>query len=581
MKYIMRLLLLTIALTFFLALFANFKVSAAFNANRIIDDPIFDNSGSMNAAQIDAWLNANFPNSCISTNSGFEARVPAGYSPSGGFIYGGFTSAGQVIATSAQVYGINPQVLLVTLEKEQSLVGGRNNFSGYCNNGDEHKYAAATGYGCPDGGTVYNWSSVSLYRRSGVERTVTGSTCVNSASKAGFSQQVIRAAWLLKFGEQRSKGNIGWAVVTGDWDNSDDPQSCYSGPMTQGTWRVCPSGSTTYYDGYRTIDGTAVHIDTGATAALYWYTPHFSGNQNFVALYESWFGSTIGDYCINNSPPPTSTNQLFHKYNRNVDTADFTIYSGTSTKCIESHVWNPGMQSWQAHIASNQPVVSYPDLQVLYGDLDGSGYDYPVLFGVQNTSTGKVEAHVWNRNMKSYLVHTATNQNAINPGDCKILLADLDATGKDDTYLICEQNTSSSKIEVHKWNPGLQSWAWHAITNMPAVNPANNTVVAGDIDGDRRDELILVAYNTTGSSKVEFHIWNPGLWSWRTHIASNQTEINQNNAKVEFADIDGNGVDEPVLTAFAGTGSGKIEFHVWNQGYYSWRDHIASNQPTP
>jgi hypothetical protein len=59
--------------------------------------------------------------------------------------------------------------------------------------------------------------------------------------------------------------------------------------MTQGTWQVCPSGGSTYYDGYTTIDSTAVHMDNGATAALYWYTPHFAGNQNFVNLWVDTF----------------------------------------------------------------------------------------------------------------------------------------------------------------------------------------------------------------------------------------------------------------------------------------------------
>jgi hypothetical protein len=32
-------------------------------------------------------------------------------------------------------------------------------------------------------------------------------------------------------------------------------------------------------------------MDNGATAALYWYTPHFSGNQNFDNLFNQYFGS--------------------------------------------------------------------------------------------------------------------------------------------------------------------------------------------------------------------------------------------------------------------------------------------------
>jgi hypothetical protein len=90
--------------------------AAAFTGNNLIDDRVFDNVNSMSASQIDAWLNASFPNSCISSNNGFAAADPAGYSPSGGFTYGGAVSAGQVIYDAGQAYGLNPQVLITTLQ---------------------------------------------------------------------------------------------------------------------------------------------------------------------------------------------------------------------------------------------------------------------------------------------------------------------------------------------------------------------------------------------------------------------------------------------------------------------------------
>ena len=287
-------------------------VSSPFDANRIIDDPIFDNGTSMSAKQINDGLNS-FPSSCISPANGFQAPNPVGYTPSGGFVFGANVTAGTVIAHTAQVYGIDPRALLATLQKEQGLVSGGAGCSVL-------RYTGAMGYGCPDGGTTYDYSGVNLYSINGVAVTHVEGTCVNSASKAGFSQQVIRGAWLLKFGEQRSKGNINWAVVMHsfvwngydndaypgatnpeNWDNSDDPQSCYGGPMTQGNYQVCPSGPTTFYDGYRTIDGQAVHMNSGATAALYWYTPHLHGNQMFDDIFTAWFGSTIASVLIKGS----------------------------------------------------------------------------------------------------------------------------------------------------------------------------------------------------------------------------------------------------------------------------------------
>jgi hypothetical protein len=268
-----------------------------FTSNRIIDDYIFNNYTSMTAGQINTFLNT-FPSSCISPNNGFSSPDVTGYSPSGGYTYGGNVSAGLTISHAAQAYGINPQVILTTLQKEQSLVSGGSGCSTLA-------YTGAAGYGCPDSGTTHSYSGLNLYTRNGSTVTSVSGTCVNTAAKAGFSQQVIHATWLLAFGEHRSEGGVNWdaqSTTTKDfsgnswnssWNNSDDPQTCYGGPMTQGTFQVCPSGPTVSYDGYTTIDGVSTHMDTGATASLYWYTPHFSGNQHFQSIFTGWFGPSI------------------------------------------------------------------------------------------------------------------------------------------------------------------------------------------------------------------------------------------------------------------------------------------------
>jgi hypothetical protein len=262
-----------------------------FNSNKIMDDSVFDNYDSMSASQIDAFLNS-FPDSCISSNSGFTASAPAGYNPTNNFIYGSPVTAGHVIYDAAQAYQINPQVLLTMLELQQGLVDGISNSCG-----NNNVYAAAMGYDCL--GSAHSYSGLDLYQRNGVPVTSVSNTCVMNPADAGFSQQVIHAAWLLKFSEQRSEGNINWAIIQGNWDNSDDLQTCYGGLMTEGSWQRCPSGPTVYYDGYASIDGTMVHIDNGATAALYYYTPHMDGNVRFFNAFTGWFGSMLSLPTIN------------------------------------------------------------------------------------------------------------------------------------------------------------------------------------------------------------------------------------------------------------------------------------------
>src|SRR5437868_4593606 len=73
------------------------KAHASFNQSNLMSDGMFENSGTMMSGDIDAFLNR-YSNSCISPNSGFSAKIPSGYSPSGGFTFGDFGTAGQVIA---------------------------------------------------------------------------------------------------------------------------------------------------------------------------------------------------------------------------------------------------------------------------------------------------------------------------------------------------------------------------------------------------------------------------------------------------------------------------------------------------
>ncbi len=258
-----------------------YKAQAGFDRNNLMNDTVFENTSTMSAGDIDAFLNR-YPNSCISTSRGFSSPSLTGYSPSTGFTYGGDVSAGNVIKTAADVYGLNPQVILTTLQKEQSLVTGNDGCT-------VRRYSAAMGNGCPDNIQEFSYSGFTLYSINGNPVTRVDSTCVNRESAVGFSRQIITATWKLKFWQERSRGHVNWAVVKPGWDNSDDPPTCYSHNMTEGWRQRCKDGPTNYYDGLYTIDNQTTHMDTGATAALYTYTPHFHGNQNFVSIFEDAF----------------------------------------------------------------------------------------------------------------------------------------------------------------------------------------------------------------------------------------------------------------------------------------------------
>lgn len=147
-------------------------------------------------------------------------------------------SAAQIIYKTSVACNIAPQVILVTLQKEQSLVTSviRSNV-----------YNTAMGYGCPD-----------------------GAAC--SAKYFGLHNQIYNAAH--QFQRYRLKpGSFNFAAGRTSWIGYNPKRSC---------------------------GGSYVKVANAATAALYNYTPYQPGgrgsscqtygNLNFHRYYSTWFG---------------------------------------------------------------------------------------------------------------------------------------------------------------------------------------------------------------------------------------------------------------------------------------------------
>lgn len=288
----------------------------SFNPNHIIDDGIFENYNTMSAEQINTWLNVSFPNGCITPNRGFVTPDPQGWSSSQGkYLFGGNVTAGQAIHDVAVLYHVNPQVILATLQKEQSIISGSAGCYGepdpatatpmtnQCGNGTRNCTLACThdggcmniamGYGCP------------YY-------------C--DAADEGFSLQLTLGTWLLRFGEQRAYGNLTGYV---GYEQGDENFS-YSGPMTAGVRKRSASSSAVTYDGsYTTAAGESITVTTGSTATLYNFTPFISGNQKFFNIFTNWFGSTT----LGCGPNEQTMPQVVSMYNPRTYDHFYTSYA--------------------------------------------------------------------------------------------------------------------------------------------------------------------------------------------------------------------------------------------------------------
>ena len=268
--------------------------AASFNKNRLIDDSLFTDHDSMSVAQIQNFLEARgsllanwiddvdmrrpSDNCIVHHATGMtaaevihQASVAWGaqvYDSSGCAIEGAYWSDAD--RSNYTLETVSPKVILVKLQKEQSLLSASgsystnpNDYQNPCCDNTEYKLARALGYGVPDSGGI-------------------------NEKFLGFYNQVNWASWQLRYNFERSAGNTNWDEVG---------YLTYTGPMIEGNFRRCANCAVESFDGYYPIDGSPLYVSNRATASLYFYTPHtypgFSGNFNFVQFYSDWFGSVF------------------------------------------------------------------------------------------------------------------------------------------------------------------------------------------------------------------------------------------------------------------------------------------------
>lgn len=125
-----------------------------FDPGHIIDDEVFYDSQAMTAAEVASFIRqANHgcvPGAdgtvCLSQVTVDTQDIAPTTTCPGGYVGATGESAASIVSKVAAACDVNPQVLLVLLQKEQGLVTA----SGASLTASS--YASATGYACPDGG---------------------------------------------------------------------------------------------------------------------------------------------------------------------------------------------------------------------------------------------------------------------------------------------------------------------------------------------------------------------------------------------------------------------------------------------
>lgn len=289
-----------------------------FNPGNIIDNGVFTDTSTMSSGDIQNFLNSKVPRCDTQGSQMYNSwQTRAQYASSRGYSTP-FTclkdysengrSAAQIIYDTAQQQRINPQALIVLLQKEQGLITDDWPWT--------IQYRSATGYGCPD-------------------------TADCDSQYYGFTNQV---SWAAKMFRRILNNDPNWYT-----------------PYILGTNYI-------QYNPNAACGGSNVNIVNRATQALYNYTPYQPnqatleadwgtapcgayGNRNFYLYFTSWFGTTTRPYYATyagQTPAGTST-------------------QGDNSSTVSFRFTNSGSQTWhddtsapantpRVHLATSYPV---------------------------------------------------------------------------------------------------------------------------------------------------------------------------------------------------------------------------------
>lgn len=272
-KVLFALLVIAIGLAFTQS--ASAVSGSDFNAGRIMDDGIFFNPSTIDQGTIQGFLNSKVPTCDTWGQQPYGGTTRAAYGTSAGYpppytclkdfrqdtpnkvaetglcnaYTGGNKSAAEIIYDVGNACGVSQKVILVLLQKEQSLITDDWPWS--------IQYRSATGYGCPD-------------------------TAPCDTEYYGFFNQVYNAARQFKR-YARDESLFRYRAYRDNYVQYNPDTSC---------------------------GGSTIYLYNQTTAGLYNYTPYQPnvaalnnlygngdacsayGNRNFWRMFNDWFGST-------------------------------------------------------------------------------------------------------------------------------------------------------------------------------------------------------------------------------------------------------------------------------------------------
>ncbi|WP_375578499.1 FG-GAP-like repeat-containing protein [Marivirga tractuosa] len=181
---------------------------------------------------------------------------------------------------------------------------------------------------------------------------------------------------------------------------------------------------------------------------------------------------------------------------------------------------------------------------IAYADVDGvNGLD--VIVTGSNSAGDPIAKLYINDGTGNYTEKTGTP--FVGVKESSVAFADVDDNGTQDVFISGYDGTNpTSKLYL---NDGNGNFTDSGISNILGVR--ESAIAIADVDGENGSDILVTGRSGAGSLKTVLYI-NDGTGNFSEVDAANTSEFaDVNKGAVAFADIDGNGTQDLVITGFS------------------------------
>ena len=237
------------------------------------------------------------------------------------------------------------------------------------------------------------------------------------------------------------------------------------------------------------------------------------------------------------------------------------MITGYNNSYIAKLYKNDGLGNYSE--VTDTPFEGVQNSSIAFADVDGDNDQDVLIAGYSNSDRTTIAKLYKNDGAGNYLESTGSSFAGVQRGS--IAFADMDADGDQDVLITGYSNSEGSPIAKLYKNDGFGSYMEATETSFAEVQ--NSSVAFADVDGDGDQDLLITGYSNISYRPIAKLYKNDGVGNYAEVVGMPFAEVRYSS--IAFTDVDGDGDQDVLISGDSNTGVISKLYVNDGSGYFS------------